>query len=175
MKTKFITFITIGLLAISWTSCDKLMDIEHDEDSTLQIIDSALQTTADMQALLNSCYDIMANAYAGNQQNLSELLSNDLETPYNHDDYAEVYNRNTLFFNSTIGSYYGDPYTAIMRANTIFENFDRIQDLTPEDKLRFEAEGRFIRGVNHYEVAQLFAQPYGFTSDNSHQGIALRT
>jgi len=175
MKTKLITFISIVFLAISWTSCDKLLDIEPDENSNAQVVDSALQTTTDMQALLNSCYDIMANTYQGNQQNLSELLSNNLNTPYNHDDYSEVYNRNTLFFNGTIGSYYGDPYTAILRANTIFGNFDRIQDLTAANKLRFEAEGRFIRAVNHYEIAQLFAQPYGFTSDNSHPGIALRT
>ena len=86
MKTKFITFISIGLLAISWTSCDKLLDIDPDETANFQVIDSALQTTADMQALLNSCYDIMANSYAGNQQNLSELLSNTLNRPYNHDD-----------------------------------------------------------------------------------------
>ena len=175
MKTKFITFITIGLLAISWTSCDKLLDIDPDETANFQVIDSALQTTADMQELLNSCYDIMANTYQGNQQILSELLSNTLNSPYNHDDYAEVYNRNTLFFNGTIGGYYGDPYTAIMRANTIFESYERIEDLAAEDKLRFEAEGRFIRGVNHYEIAQLFAQPYGYSADNSHAGIAIRT
>jgi tetratricopeptide (TPR) repeat protein len=174
MKTKFITFITIGLFAISWTSCEKLLVIERDQDSTLQPIDTAMQTTADMQALLNSCYDIMANAYAGNQQNLSELLSNNLNAPYTHDDYTEVYNRNTLFFNGTIGNFYGDPYTVILRTNTLLENFDRIKDLTAEDKLRFTAESRFMRAVNHYEIAQLFAQPYGFTSDNSHPGIALR-
>ena len=175
IKTIFITFISIGLLAISWTSCDKLLDIDPDEDANFQVIDSALQTTADMQALLNSCYDIMANTYQGNQQNLSELLSNTLNAPYNNDDLTEVYNRNTLFFNGTIGNYYGDPYTAILRSNTIFESFDRIQDLTAEDKLRFEAEGRFIRAVNHYEIAQLFAQPYGYTPNNSHPGIAVRT
>lgn len=175
MKTKFFTFILIGFLAVSWTSCDKLLEVDPDETSTFQLADSALQTTADMQALLNSCYDIMANSYAGNQQNLSELLSNNLNAPYNHDDYAEVYNRNTLFFNGTIGTFYGDPYTAILRSNTIFESFEKIEDLSPEDKLRFEAEGRFIRGVNHFELAQLFAQPYGYTSDNSHPGIVVRT
>ena len=175
MKNRILTIISIGILATSWVSCDKLLDIDPDEDANFQVIDSAMQTTADMQALLNSCYDIMANSYAGNQQNLSELLSNALNTPYNHDDYSEVYNRNTLFFNGTIGGYYGDPYTAIMRANTIFESFDRIEDLTPENKLRFEAEGRFIRAVNHYEIAQLFAQPYGYTADNSHPGVALRS
>lgn len=175
MKNRILTIISTGILATSWVSCDKLLDIDPDEDANFQVIDSALQTTADMQALLNSCYDIMANSYAGNQQNLSELLSNTLNAPYNHDDYSEVYNRNTLFFNGTIGGYYGDPYTAIMRANTIFESFDRIEDLTPENKLRFEAEGRFIRAVNHYEVAQLFAQPYGYTADNSHPGVALRS
>ena len=174
MKKKFILFISLVILAASWTSCEKLMTIDPPEDGNLEIADSALQTTADMQALLNSTYDIMANAYYGNQQNLSELLSDNLESPYNHDDYNEVYIRNTLFFNGTIGNFYRDPYQAIMRVNTMFDNFDRIQDLTPEDKLRFEAEGRFVRALNHYEDLQLFAQPYGFTPDNSHLGIVIR-
>ncbi len=172
MKNRLLTIISIGILSTSWVSCDKLIDIPPPDDTV--VFEDALKTTEDMQTLLNSCYDVMANTYNGNQQNLSELLSDNLDGPNNHDDYNEVYIRHTIFFNGTIGSFYGDPYTSIMRVNTMLENFDRISDLSADNKLRFEAEGKFIRAINHFEVVQLFAQPYGFTSDNSHLGIAIR-
>ena len=174
MKNKLSILISFVIFSFTWVSCEKLLEPAPPQGGNIQLLDSALQTTEDMQALLNSCYDIMANTYAGDQQNLSELLSNNLNAPFNHDDYKEVYNRNTLFFNGTIGGFYGNPYKAIMRANTVFENFWRIQDLSEQDKLRFEAEGHFIRGVNHFEVVQLFAQPYGFTNNNTHLGIVIR-
>ena len=171
-KRTYIPALLIMMLASTWTACDKLLDIPPPDESV--VFEDALNTTEDMQSLLNSCYDVMANAYYGEQQNLSELLSDNLDAPYNHNDYNEVYIFHTIFFNGTIGSFYEKPYIAIMRVNSMFENFDRINDLTPETKLRFEAEGHFIRAVNHYEVLQLFAQPWGYTPDNSHLGIAIR-
>ncbi|RLD24951.1 MAG: hypothetical protein DRI54_05570, partial [Bacteroidetes bacterium] len=172
MKNRILTIISIGILSTSWVSCDKLLDIPPPDESV--VFEDALNTTEDMQSLLNSCYDVMANTFYGDQQNLSELLSDNLESPYNHDDYNEVFIFHTIFFNGTIGNFFANPYTSIMRVNTMLENFDRIQDLSAADKLRFEAEGKFIRAVNHYEVVQLFAQPYGYTSDNSHLGITIR-
>lgn len=170
MKKHYIIYVLVGLVSAISVSCEKLMNVETPDD--VVTFDQALNTTDDMQSLLNSCYDVMANAYYGNQQNLSELLSDNLDAPYINDDYSEVYIFSTLFFNGTIGSFYSEPYISIQRINTILENFDRIQDLNDENRKRFEAEARFLRAVNHYEELQLFAQPYGYTSDNSHPGIA---
>ena len=150
MKNKIKLYILVGILASFGYSCEKLMDIPPPDDFVG--FEDALNTTADMQTLLNSCYDVMANSYSGNQQNLSELLSDNLAAPYIHDDYNEVYIFQTIFFNGTIGNFFADPYISIMRANTILENFDRIQDLSNEDKTRFEAESRFIRAVNHWRT-----------------------
>jgi hypothetical protein len=138
------------------------------------LADEALQTTQDLDNLLNSCYDVMANAYYGNYQNLGELLSYNLSSPRTNQDYNEVFNRATIFFNGTVGSLFGEPYIAIYRANTLLNSFDLISDLKEDDKLIIEAEAKLIRAMGHFDLVNLFAQPYGYTSDNSHLGIVLR-
>jgi hypothetical protein len=139
------------------------------------LAEDALETPDDLQKLLNSCYDVMANTYYGAYQNLGELLSANLASPRVNNDYTEVYNRATIFFNGTVGGLYGEPYIAIFRANTLLESFDYVEGLSQEDQQRIEAEAKFIRAVGHFDLVNLFAQPYGYTSDNSHLGIVLRT
>lgn len=135
----------------------------------------ALKTPEDLQNLLNSCYDVMANTYYGAYQNLGELLSSNLSAPRANNDYNEVYNRATIFFNGTVGGLYGEPYISIYRANTLLESFDYIDGLSDTDRNRIEAEARFIRAVSHFDLVNYFGQPYGYTADNSHLGIVLRT
>ena len=170
MKIKSI--ITLLSLVFILGSCDKLLDLEPGNEV---LEDEALQTTEDMQNLLNSSYDVMANTYYGAHQNLAELLSYNLSIPRTHNDYTEVYNRATIFFNGTVGDLFGEPYTSIYRVNYLMDSYDLIQDLSDADRVRLEAESKFIRGLSHFEITSLFAQPYGYTSDNTHLGIPLRT
>ena len=169
MKIKSI--ITLLSLVFILGSCDKLLDLEPGNEV---LEDVALQTTEDMQNLLNSSYDVMANTYYGAYQNLGELLSYNLSIPRAHNDYTEVYNRATIFFNGTVGDLFGEPYTSIYRANYLMDSYDLIDDFKEEDRIRLEAEAKFIRGLSHFEIVNLFAQPYGYTSDNSHLGVPLR-
>ena len=37
------------------------------------------------------------------------------------------------------------------------------------------AEARFIRALCHLDLVRLFAHPYGYTVDNSHPGIIIKT
>jgi len=170
MKIK-ITILILGF-AIMMGSCDKMLNFEPGNEI---LADQALQTTNDLDKLLNSCYDVMANTYYGAYQNLGELLSANLSAPRINNDYNEVFNRATIFFNGTVGGLYGEPYIAIFRANTLLESFDYIEDLKQEDRQRIEAEAKFIRAVAHFDLVNLFGQPYGYTSDNSHLGIVVRT
>ncbi len=169
MKIKVI--ITLFSLAFILGSCDKILELKPGNE---ELYEDALQTTEDLQNLLNSSYDVMANTYYGAYQNLGELISYNLAIPRAHNDYTEVYNRATIFFNGTVGDLYGEPYTSIYRANFLMESYDFIDDLKEEDRIRLEAESKFIRGLSHFEITNLFAQPYGFTSDNSHLGIPIR-
>jgi len=150
-----------------------MLDFEPDPRDRV-VASDALKTPEDMQELLNSTYDVSANAYYGRQQNLAELLSDNLNPPNTHDDYNEVYIRNTIFFNGTIGTFYAEPYIAISRANVLLENFDLIAGLTPEDRLRIEAEARFIRAISHFELVNLFGQPFEPNEANSQLGIVIK-
>lgn len=162
-------FLLISILGLSATSCKKFMEFKPEGET---LAEDALQNADDMQMLLNSCYDVMANTWNGRAQVLNELLGPNLIQPLNNDDLKEVYNRSTIFFNGTLGSFFGDPYIAIYRANTLFDNFDNVA-MDDATRTRMQGEAYFIRGLCHWELVRKFAQPYGYTTDNSHPGIAI--
>lgn len=169
MKKLYILF-AAGLL-FTGTACNKLLEVEPQNET---LADEALQTPEDLQKLLNSCYDVMANAMNGRAQNFAELLSDNLEQPFNNNDYREIYTRSSNFFNTTIGNNYGDFYICIYRVNVLNQEIDNVPGVTPEQKTRILAEAAFLRAMANFELVRLWAQPYGYTSDNSHPGIALR-
>ncbi|MDZ4821843.1 MAG: RagB/SusD family nutrient uptake outer membrane protein [Flavobacteriales bacterium] len=163
-----ILFATVAFLP----SCKKWL--EHEPDGVI-LSEDALKTPEDMQRLLNSCYDVLGNIFDGRVQNIAELLSNNLDQPLNHLELTAVYDREVTFFNTTTNNVYTDLYRAVYRCNTLLANFDLIEGLGESERTRMEAEARFIRGLCHWWVLKLWAQPWGYTADNSHLGIVLRT
>ena len=159
------SIITLGLV-----SCEKMLN--YPPNGAI-LAEDALKTPEDAQKLLNSCYDVMANVFDGSYQNLAELLSNNLASPIGL-DFQAVYNKETNFFTPTTNGVYADLYYAIYRCNSLLENFDLIEGLSDADRSRMEAEARFIRAFCHWHVVKIWAQPYGYTSDNSHLGIVIR-
>ncbi len=153
-------------------ACDDLL--ENELPSNEVVTDEAITSPEDMQQLLNSSYDVVANTFNGNNQRFSELLADNVFIPGNSGFLVQVYNRSTDFFNSDVGGYYGQPYIAVLRANTILENLDAIS-LSAAERNRFEGEAKFIRAIAHFELVRHFAQPFGFTTDNSHLGIVIQT
>lgn len=168
------TFYTLALFVLSglFQSCDKML--EFDPENVI-LAEDALETADDLQRLLNSCYDVLGNVYDGRVQVMTELMSDNLALPANNNDFRAVYNRETNFFTTYTGSVYTDLYRAIFRVNTLLANFDLVSGLSDEDRRRIEAEGRFIRALCHWQLTMVWAQPYGYTADNSHIGIVLRT
>jgi hypothetical protein len=174
MKNKFNSYIIAVALGVSTlgVSCKKMLDLKPEN---LTLADDALKTTADVQALLNSCYDEFANLMNGSVQNLHELLGENVAQPQNSAGslYYTVWNRGTFSFR-TADREYLDFYNCILRINTIFERIDDVADMTPENKKRILSEGRFLRAWCHWELVKLWAQPYGYTADNSHPGVPIR-
>lgn len=153
------------------TSCSKIFDVRPEG---VLLIEDALKTPEDFEKVLNSCYDVAANYYNGRIQMLNEVLSDNLSAPINNNDLNEVYLRRVNFFNGTTNSVYREPYRSIFRINFMLENFDMVE--MPESRrITFEAEGRFLRALGHFEIIRLWAQPYGYTPDNSHLGIRIQT
>ena len=166
---KYLLILACGLMTLS--ACDKLLEFEPGD---VILAEDALKTPEDLQRLLNSNYDVLANLYDGRVQVLSELLTDNLSFPEDNNDYAAVYGRQTNFFTSTTNGVYSDFYRAIYRCNTVLESFDFIDGLSVSEQNRIEAEARFIRALCHWSLVKLYAQPYNNTPNNSHLGIVLR-
>ena len=160
--------LSLGLLV---TGCDKQLEFEPGD---VILAEDAINTADDLQRMLNSNYDVLANLLNGRQQSIAELLTNNMARPYSSLDYTAVWNRETNFFTPTTGGLYTDFYYAIYRANVVVDSFDLVEDLDDATRLRLEAESRFVRAVCHWYLVKMWGYPYGYTADNSHLGVPLR-
>jgi len=161
----------IGLLVVG---CEDLLEQKPLSTGANVLPSDAIQNEQDLFELLNSAYDVMANSYNGNAQNLPNLLSDNLVRPVQQDNYTSVWLRNTSIFNGSVGDVFRQYYIAILRANTVIENLDNVEGLDQATRTQFEAEARFIRALCHFDALRSWAQPFGFTPDDSHAGIAIR-
>jgi len=168
---KLYQYLLIAGLSFGFASCDHLLEFEPGD---VILAEDAIQSTEDLQRLLVSNYDVVANLYGGRVQIVNELRGPNFGAPDNSLDFTAVYNRETTFFTGINGGIYTDFYYAIYRSNVVIKNFDIVEDLSDEDRLRLEAEARFIRAICHWGAVKLYARPYGYTADNSHPGVPLR-
>ena len=168
--TPIICAVTVASLALISSSCDKWIETPPPNEL---LVDSAINTSDDLQRLLNSSYNEMANTFGGFTQMMSEMMSDNLTLP-NNNDLREVYTHNVLFFNSTSGGHYANIYRIIFRANFVQDNLNKVS-LSAEEKDRFLGEVKFLRAMAHFQAVRTYAHPYGFTPDNSHPGIAIVT
>lgn len=157
------------------SACEDLL--EQKPPDTGQNLDPevAVQTAQDLQEVLTSAYDVLANTYNGGSQNAVTLMSDQVERPFNQQDYTAVWLRNTSIFNGTVIGVFDNFYIAVLRANTVLENVDNVTGLSESARTRIVAEARFIRALAHFDVARGWSRAYGFTPDNSHDGVAVRT
>ncbi len=170
MNKKLIIISLFGL-TLGIAGCKKFLDIGPEN---VILAEDALKTPEDAQRLLVSCYDVLGNTFDGRTQNIAELLSDNLERPLNNLDLIAVHDREVNFFTSTTNNIYADLYRAIFRANTVIESLDVFEGLSDGEKARMESEARFIRAICHWWTLKIWAQPWGYTPDNSHLGIVLR-
>jgi len=156
------------------TSCEDLLDQKPPDDGQNILPSEAIETVDDLQQLLNSGYDVIANVYDGDIQNIFTLLTDNVERPVNQDNYTSVWLRNTTIFNGNVGDRFSDLYIAILRANTIIENIDVIAIDDEATRTRMLAEAHFIRALGHLEAVRGWAQPYDWTPSNNHPGVVIK-
>lgn len=173
LLNKHIALIVIAISSVFIMSCEKQLEVDQEN---LLLVDEAVSTPAQLQAFLVSVYDVAANINNGNSQLFADLPGDDLVKPYNDlgTFRSEAWSRSTTIFNSDLIGLYTDLYRVIYRANTAEGLYSNVAGLSEAVKTRTNAEVRFLRAWAHFKVMQLWAQPAGYTSDNSHLGIVLR-
>ena len=167
------TFLLSALVAMSMTFAGcRWLEVNPDE---YILAEDALQTPEDLQALLVSCYDVLANLYDGDVQLMNELRGENTNEPLANNDFKAIYNRETIRWTSYVGGVNRDFFYPVLRVNSLLDAFDLVEGLSAEDQNRMEAEAKFIRAFCFWGAVKMFAQPYGYTADNSHAGIPLPT
>jgi starch-binding outer membrane protein, SusD/RagB family len=136
---------------------------------------NAIKNESDVLANLNATYTPLRGGgfWGGRSQIVGELMADAVDGTNLNGDYLAIFRLNSTATNATIGDLYREPYIIIQRANVTLEKLD----LITTDAMRRNAEGqaKFMRGFSTFELAKLFAQPYGFTADNTHNGVVLKT
>ena len=169
MRNTIYTFTAIALL-LSFSSCKDLLEKEPDE----LLPSLAIQNEDDLQEVLISAYDVLANTYNGNAQNLANLMSDNVARPIADARYESIWLRSSTIFNTFSNQTFLDYYIAVLRSNTVLDNLTLIE-VDADISRRVTGEAHFIRALCHFDVCRSYAQPYGFTGDNSHPGVAIRS
>lgn len=164
------------IVSSTFSACNDWLEIE--EENVL-LPEDALNTADDYEKLINSAYDVLRGSdgrfLGGRSQLFSDLLAHEVSDKGLTGNKLEVYRRNPGFFNGEISGYYQEPYIAIFRANVLLEAIESVEGLSQNDIDRLRGEAFFLRALCHFDVLNLFAQPFGYTEDNLHPGISLRT
>jgi hypothetical protein len=171
MKKYNLYIAVLGLSLAVLSGCTKLLDTELEGTDLKE--EDAIKSKDDVYRVLQSCYDVNANVFNGRIQNMGELLSDNLDLLNTGGDLGQVYAHNTSVFNGTVKSVYSDPYIAIFRANQLLNFIDKFS-FSEEEKQRIRGEVAFIKAVNHFELVKLWAQPYGTTPGNTHNGVVIK-
>lgn len=158
-------------MGLGLASCDGLLEFEPGD---VILAEDAIQNADDLQRLLVSNYDVLANLYGGRVQIVNELRGPNFGAPDNSLDFTAVYNRETTFFTGINSGIYTDFYYAIYRSNVVIDNFNIVENLDESDRIQLEAEARFIRALCHWGAVKMYAKPYGYTPNNEHAGVPLR-
>lgn len=169
------TLIITGLffLSLAFTSCEKLLNDKA--DNQISDLKDLMQTPEDAKDVLNGAYDVLVNGLDGQIQIIDELLSDNLAEPTTaNNNILAVYGRSTNYFNDLNEAAYMELYRAIFRANLVLKYTKDIPGISESEKSKLENEARFIRAIGHFWVLKTFAQPWGYSANNSHLGIVIR-
>jgi hypothetical protein len=168
-------FTLLALLALVPGCSDDYLEIERQDETTDE---EFMGTPALAQEVLNGAYDALTydGFLGGNAQSIAEFMADNIAGEFlTNADWKAHYTWTTDIFLGTTFSLMQDGYRPVGRANYLIQNIDLVQGLQADERKRLLGEAKFIRAVCHFELVRLFAQPYGYTADNSHLGIPLRT
>lgn len=164
------------LIGTSFTACnDGFLEIIPQGTTSLE---EFIETPEQLQEALNGAYSTLKSGsfMGGLAWLLGELPADHLDEQQalKNGDWSAHYTRTTDIFLSTTRTFWGDGFKTIGRSNFVLGNMDLVEGLSAEDRTRITAECQFLRGLSFFELVRVFAQPYGYTDNNSHLGLPIQ-
>ncbi len=139
--------------------------------------DAAIQTVSDMETVMVGVYTQLQDAdlYGRYFILTPDVMSDDVKQNASANrakEWAEYGGFREHFIPSGIWT---EGYEAILRANTIINSDIEVPATVQDFANQLTGEAYGIRALMHFDMVRIFAQHYGFTSDNSHPGIPIVT
>ncbi|MFP5040749.1 RagB/SusD family nutrient uptake outer membrane protein [Parasediminibacterium sp. JCM 36343] len=150
-------------------ACSKFLDRTPEKQMTKE---EAIKTDSNLISFIYGAYTLVGNDefFGGRLQEVSDLLGDQLNGSKFTGDEGEIFRRQNSIFGGTRDDLYKKAYAIINRANVTLESLS----LADSNKNFIQGSAFFLRGMAHFEMVRLLAQPYGYSPDNSHLGIPLR-
>ncbi len=170
MKYKLFYCLLFAGVLISMASCSKTF---LEQPITGQQTESeAFSDSTGLAAFTNGIYANFANAnfVGGEYEKINELMADELFNNNFSGDDQGFYTRNTSYFGGSLLNIYQQGFLVVHSSNLILNHLN----VGGANTNFYAGSAYFFRGVSNFDLVRLFAQPYGFKSDNSQPGIPLR-
>jgi len=173
MNKKIIVALTL-FTGLTISSCKKFLVIDPQFEFTSTIATSSLDgltktTTGAFNQLQSS--NLYGGGIIANSEMMADFTNSDPIADYSLNQFRT---RQLDANNSQSGGLWSDAYRAIYIVNVVLQNLPNFQSQNPGQCNLLRGECYFIRGIMHFELVRMFAQPWGYTSDNSHLGVPLQ-
>lgn len=173
MNKKIISLILIS--ALMWLgACKKFLNVQPQFEFTSTIATSSLDGLAKTTiGAFNSLQS--GNLYGGgiiaNSELLADFISADPIADYG---LAQLRSREMNAYNTQSGPMWSSAYYSIYVANVVLQYLPKYASQNPPQAQLLKGECYFIRGIMHFELLRMFAEPSGYTPNDSHLGVPLQ-
>lgn len=162
MKRNKILLYTLLALGLLVSSCEDIIDkkppLELDNGKVLSTYDGLVQAT-------NAAYSTL---YDNNWYGAEFILDADLKggntksSPLNTGRYQTEYNWGNNASNTA--GLWNPAYVTIAAANNVLNSIDELDEagVTQDQKDQLKGECLFLRGLGHFDLVRMYAQPYTY-------------
>ena len=173
MKNTYIKFLTAGAFIFALGSCENEIELLPPQalDVSGAFINEAA-TSSTLQGVYSSCQPLeMAGAMP---QIFSDFMADNSSFVGSFPTFQEIRDFNTISTNGNVQGVWQQHYRVVLRANDVIANVPTVVDVTftAAERAQFIAEAKFLRALSHFQLVNLFAQPFN-KSNGADLGIPL--
>ncbi len=166
------------MAGVGFSSCESVLNILPPLDLANE---AALVSTRGLRTALTGSFSPSGGladggGLSGNALTSGELWADQIQAQSPGFGQLQIINRNLNFFNDQGRPIWQNGYGIINRANNILDAIPTISDAQiASEKDLIRGNALFLRAWAYFNLVRYFAQPWGFSADNSHPGVVLRT
>lgn len=158
MKYKIFSSI---LIAFAIASCDSQLDLTPQQSLDVSgAFSSESAALSTLQGVYSSCQPLEMNGAM--PQIFSDFMADNASFVGSFPTFQEIRDFNTLSTNGNVQGVWQQHYRVITRANDVIANVPKVPGVsfTAAERAQAIAEAKFLRALAHFQLVNLFAQPF---------------